>query len=130
MSVCLVEQDDQSRKRVLWWNGLALHDPHPALAVRRGEPPRGVYVSSQAKGSPANVGLASNLITAVNGVETPNLAAFKKAIAGIETGKLVRVKLRALDGNEARHGFFHDVSYWPAQEFVRSGSEWTRNAVE
>ena len=130
VSVCAKPTGDQSRQRVFWWNGLALHDPHRALSVRRGEPARGVYVSSQSKGSPAKVGLASNLITEVNGNETPDLEAFKQAIVGIKAGDLVRVKVRTLSGNEARHGFYHDVSYWPAQEFVRRGAEWSREAVQ
>ena len=53
--------------------------------------------------------LASNLITEV-GNETPDLEAFKQAIVGIKAGNLVRVKVRTLSGNEARHGFYHDVS--------------------
>ena len=129
-SVCAEPTGDQSRQRVFWWNGLALHDPHRALSVRRGEPARGVYVSSQSKGSPAKVGLASNLITEVNGQETPDLESFKQAIAGIKAGELVRVKVRTLSGNEARHGFYHDVYYWPAEVFVRHGAAWSRKSVQ
>jgi pro-apoptotic serine protease NMA111 len=130
VDVCAAISGDTATRRVVWWNGLALHNPHPSLAARRSEAPRGVYISSQSKGSPAKVGLASNLVVAVNGTKTPNLESFLSTVKNIAAGDLVVLQVRALDGNEARHGFYHDTDYWPGQEFNWTEDGWARRPLE
>lgn len=121
---------DRATRRVYWWNGLALHDVHPAYEARRSEPATGVYVSSQAKGSPSKVGLASNLILSVNGVSTPDLDAFAAAVKNFEPGQLAVLQVRELDGKEGRHGLYHDVDYWPGQRYEWTPQGWERSPLE
>jgi S1-C subfamily serine protease len=126
---CIDPQGDGATRRAVWWNGLALHDPHAAYFVRRSEVATGVYVSSQAQGSPIGVGLASTAIIAVNGTSTPNLDAFLLAVADLKAGELAVLQVRELNGKEGRHGLYNDVDYWPALEFVRTDEGWQRRAL-
>ena len=76
--------------RLVEWAGATLQAPHRAMSAQRGIPPVGVYVAYFAYGSPATrYGLfPGRRIVEVDGVPTPDLDAFLKAVSG-PTGPLV-----------------------------------------
>jgi S1-C subfamily serine protease len=115
-------------ERALIWAGALLQAPHPEVALQRGLSPSGVYVSYYFFGSPANrdnLG-ATRRIESVNGVATPDLDAFLRAVSGIDDRGAARLRTRTLDGKTEVITLRLDLEYWPTVELVRGPRGWER----
>jgi pro-apoptotic serine protease NMA111 len=118
--------------RVVLWAGATLQAPHRAMSEQRAIPPEGVYVSYFAYGSPATrYGLyPGRRIVEVDGVPTPNLDEFLKAVTG--RADRTSVRLRTITWNNAPEVITLklDKHYWPAYELRRAAGAWERRALE
>ncbi len=127
-----VALDGRGLDRVLVWAGALLHPPHRAMAAQRGIDPTGVYVAFFSYGSPATrYGLyAGRRIVEVNGVPTPDLDAFLRAVSGLDDRAAVRLKtINWNDGVEVIT-LKLDNRYWPAYELRRNGHGWSRTVID
>ncbi|MET0987941.1 MAG: trypsin-like peptidase domain-containing protein [Steroidobacteraceae bacterium] len=118
--------------RILVWAGAVLQAPHRAFAAQRGVAPEGVFVAFFAYGSPATRYQlwAGRRIVEVDGVPTPDLDAFLKAVSGREDRASLR--LRTLAWNDAVEVITLklDQRYWPTYELRRTEQGWTRIPVD
>jgi S1-C subfamily serine protease len=118
--------------RIVVWAGAVLQAPHRAFAAQRGVVPEGVFVAYFAYGSPAaRYQLwAGRRIVEVDGVPTPDLDAFLKAVSGREDRTSLR--LRTLAWNDAVEVITLklDQHYWPAYELRRTEQGWRRIPID
>jgi pro-apoptotic serine protease NMA111 len=117
--------------RVLLWAGATLQAPHRAISAQRGIAPEGVYVATFAFGSPAtHYGLApGRRIVEIDGVATPDLDAFVKAVAGRADRSSVRIKTVNWNGASEVITLKLDQHYWPTYELRRTATGWERHAI-
>ena len=118
-------------ERAMLWAGAILQDPLREVATQRGIEPVGVYNARYWYGSPADrYGLvATRRILEVNGAPTPDLDAFKAAVAGVPDRGSVRLRTIDLDGAEEVITLRLDLEYWPTSELLRDGDGWTRTVL-
>jgi S1-C subfamily serine protease len=118
--------------RIVQWAGATLQTPHRAMSEQRGIDPTGVYVGYFAYGSPATrYGLyPGRRILEVDGVPTPDLDAFLKAVTGRADRSSLR--LETVTWNNAREVITLklDKHYWPAYELRHTPAGWQRTALE
>jgi len=119
-------------ERLVEWAGATLQAPHRAMSAQRGIPPRGVYVAYFAYGSPATrYGLfPGRRILEVDGVPTPNLDTFIKAVTGRPDRSSVRLKTITWNNAPEVITLKLDKHYWPAYELTRESAGWVRTALE
>jgi len=119
-------------ERLVEWAGATLQAPHRAMSAQRGIPPRGVYVAYFAYGSPATrYGLfPGRRILEVDGVPTPNLDTFIKAVTGRPDRSSVRLKTITWNNAPEVITLKLDKHYWPAYELTRESVGWVRTALE
>ena len=117
--------------RVLLWAGATLQAPHRAISAQRGIAPVGVYVATFAFGSPATrYGLApGRRIVEIDGVATPDLDAFVKAVAGRADRSSVRIKTVNWNGAAEVITLKLDQHYWPTYELRRTTAGWERHPI-
>lgn len=132
ITVETVELPSTDIDRIVLWAGATLQAPHRAMSAQRGIPPVGVYVGYFSYGSPATrYGLyPGRRIVEVDGVPTPDLDSFLRAVTGRQDRASVR--LRTITWNNAPEVITLklDKHYWPAYELVRSETGWARKALE
>jgi len=119
--------------RLVEWGGATLQAPHRAMSVQRGIEPVGVYVAYFAYGSPATrYGLyPGRRIMEVDGVPTPDLDTFIKAVTGRPDRSSVRLKTITWNNAPEVITLKLDKHYWPAYELTRSAEgQWARHALE
>ena len=118
--------------RLVEWAGATLQAPHRAMSAQRGIPPVGVYVAYFAYGSPAtHYGLfPGRRIVEVDGVPTPDLDTFLKAVTGRPDRSSVRLKTITWNNAAEVITLKLDKHYWPAYELTRTGGGWVRRALE
>jgi S1-C subfamily serine protease len=119
--------------RVVIWAGATLQAPHRAMAVQRGIPPDGVFVSFFFYGSPAtHYGLyAGRRITQVDGQPTPDLDAFIKAVSGRPDRASLRLQTLSWNGQTDVITLKLDKHFWPAYELRRhKDGIWSRTALD
>ncbi|HEY1900405.1 MAG TPA: PDZ domain-containing protein [Steroidobacteraceae bacterium] len=118
--------------RVVQWAGATLQAPQRAIAAQRGIAPSGVYVAFFTYGSPsARYGLyPGRRIVEVDGVPTPDLDAFLKAVSGRPDRASLRLK--TLNWNDAAEVITLklDKHYFPAYEVRRTAGGWERRLLE
>ena len=117
--------------RVVQWAGATLQEPHRAISAQRGTAPVGVYVAYFAFGSPAaRYGLyPGRRIEEVDGVPTPDLDSFLKAVGGRPDRASIRLKTLTWSNAPEVITLKLDKRYFPAYEERRSGSEWERRLL-
>ncbi|MGC1457524.1 MAG: trypsin-like peptidase domain-containing protein [Steroidobacteraceae bacterium] len=124
--------DGQDINRVVQWAGATLQAPQRAIAAQRGIAPDGVYVAFFTYGSPAaRYGLyPGRRIVEVDGVPTPDLDAFLKAVSGRPDRASLRLK--TLNWNDAADVITLklDKHYFPAYEVRRTPAGWERQLLE
>ncbi len=124
--------DGQDIDRVLQWAGATLQAPQRAIAAQRGITPYGVYVAFFTYGSPAaRFGLyPGRRIVEVDGVPTPDLDAFIKAVGGLPDRASLRLK--TLNWNDAPEVITLklDKHYFPAYQVRRTPTGWERQLLE
>lgn len=118
--------------RIVEWAGATLQAPHRAMSVQRGIAPVGVYVAYFSYGSPATrYGLyPGRRIMEVDGVPTPDLDAFLKAVSGRSDRASVRLKTITWNNAPEVITLKLDRHYWPAYELRHEGGGWVRHALE
>ena len=114
--------------RILVWAGAVLQAPHRAFAAQRSVPPEGVFVAYFAYGSPATRYQlwAGRRIVEVDGVPTPDLDAFIKAVSGREDRASLRLRTLSWNGAVEVITLKLDQRYWPTYELRRTDQGWTR----
>ncbi len=115
--------------RVLLWAGATLQAPYRALAIQRGIPREGVFVSFFAFGSPAShYGLyPGRRITEVDDRPVANLDAFIRAVVGRKDRSSVRLKTVSWNGEVDVITLRLDEHFWPAYEIERrADGSWRR----
>jgi len=120
-------------ERLVEWGGATLQAPHRAMSVQRGIEPRGVYVAYFAYGSPATryALYPGRRIMEVDGVATPDLDTFLKAVTGRPDRSSVRLKTITWNNAPEVITLKLDKHYWPAYELTRSANgSWARRALE
>ena len=120
-------------ERLVEWGGATLQAPHRAMSVQRGIEPRGVYVAYFAYGSPATryALYPGRRIMEVDGVATPDLDTFLKAVTGRPDRSSVRLKTITWNNAPEVITLNLDKQYWPAYELTRSANgSWARRALE
>jgi S1-C subfamily serine protease len=122
----------QDIDRVVQWAGATLQAPQRPIAAQRGIAPDGVYVAFFTYGSPsARYGLyPGRRIVEVDGVPTPDLDAFLKAVSGRPDQASIRLK--TLNWNDAAEVITLklDKHYFPAYEVRRTPGGWERQMLE
>jgi S1-C subfamily serine protease len=122
----------QDINRVVQWAGATLQAPQRPIAAQRGIAPDGVYVAFFTYGSPAaRYGLyPGRRIVEVDGVPTPDLDAFLKAVSGRPDRASLRLK--TLNWNDAAEVITLklDKHYFPAYEVRRTPAGWDRQLLE
>ncbi len=104
--------------RFVYWAGAILQTPHRALAAQRNTPVEGVFVAYFAYGSPASRYQlwAGRRIVEVDGVPTPDLDGFTRAITNRPDRSSVRLRTITLNGASEVITLKLDDRYWPAYE--------------
>jgi S1-C subfamily serine protease len=102
------------------------------MSAQRGVPPEGVYVAYFSYGSPATrYGLyPGRRIVEVDGVATPDLDAFLKAVTGRQDRSSLRLKTITWNNAPEVITMKLDKHYWPAYELRRTDAGWQRTALE
>ncbi|KIW75565.1 hypothetical protein Z517_10307 [Fonsecaea pedrosoi CBS 271.37] len=119
--------------RALVFCGAVLQRPHHAVRQQVTKLHSQVYVSARRAGSPAQqYGLSSTtFITEVNGVKTPNLAAFVRETAKIQDNTSFRLRVVTLKGVPQVVTMKKNSHYFPMVEYVRgSNGGWTVHRIE
>jgi len=122
----------QDVDRFLIWAGATLQLPYRAIVAQRGIEPEGVMVSYFYYGSPASRVplLPLRRIVEVNGVPTPDLDAFIKAVGNRSDRSSVRLK--TINWNQAVEvqTLKLDKHYWPTYELKLTKDGWQRTALD
>ncbi|MGH8266256.1 MAG: hypothetical protein ACRETH_04230, partial [Steroidobacteraceae bacterium] len=119
-------------ERLVQWAGATLQAPHRAMSAQRGIPPVGVYVAYFAYGSPATryALYPGRRIVEVDGVPTPDLDTFLKAVTGRPDRASVRLKTITWNNAPEVITLKLDQHYWPAYELTHTSGGWVRHALE
>ena len=131
IDVPTVALNGQDVDRFVVWAGATLQAPYRAIVAQRGIEPQGVMVSYFYYGSPASRTPLMPLrrIVEVDGVPTPDLDAFVRAVANRPDRSSVRLK--TINWNEAVEVLTLklDKHYWPTYELTRTAAGWRRDAL-
>jgi S1-C subfamily serine protease len=128
LTLATVPVDGVGTSEALLFAGALLQAPPIELASQWGIPREGVYVAGSFRGSPAERHrLTPTLrILAVGAVATPNLEAFRSAVAGREDGDTLRLRVVDLEGRTQLLAVEFDRHDWPNVLLKRTDSGWQR----
>jgi S1-C subfamily serine protease len=126
--VATLPSDGDGTREALLWGGALLQTPPPELASQWGVPPVGVYVAGSFRGTPAERDrLRPTLrILAAGGRPTPDLTAFREAVAGVGDGEAVRLRVADLEGKIEVLSLELDLHDWPSVLLRREEAGWRR----
>ncbi|KAI9105394.1 trypsin-like cysteine/serine peptidase domain-containing protein [Phlyctochytrium arcticum] len=135
LRVPTTEFDNEGIKRVVFWAGACLHEPHRAVLQQSKNLPSQIYVSGRAKGSPSYMyGIVpTQWITAVNGHPVTTLDDFVEAVRGLPDNEYVRIKTISFDLVPCVLSIKLGLHYWPTCEMIRdpdSDCGWRRVAIQ
>jgi S1-C subfamily serine protease len=120
--------DADGTHEALLWAGALLQAPPIELASQWGAPRTGVYVAGSFRGTPAERhGLRPTLrILAAGERPTPDLAAFRSAVAALRDGDTVRLRSVDLEGRVELLAIEVDLHDWPSVLLSRKDGGWER----
>jgi S1-C subfamily serine protease len=120
--------DADGTHEALLWAGALLQAPPIELATQWGAPRTGVYVAGSFRGTPAERhGLRPTLrILAAGERPTPDLAAFRSAVAALRDGDTVRLRSVDLEGRVELLAIEVDLHDWPSVLLSRKDGGWER----
>jgi S1-C subfamily serine protease len=126
-----VPADGEGTREALLWAGALLQAPPLELATQWGASRRGVYVAGSFRGTPAERHeLRPTLrILAAGDASTPDLGAFRAAVAALRDGEIVRLRTVDLEGRVVPLAIELDLHDWPSVHLVRTPSGWERRAA-
>ncbi|CAM0138046.1 hypothetical protein VKS41_001267 [Umbelopsis sp. WA50703] len=129
-----IGEDGGATKRVVFWAGSALHEPHKAVLQQSKSLPSKIYVSARAKGSPAyQYGLVpTTWITHVNSKPTPDLDAFLEAVRQVEDNTYVRIRTVSFDNVPIVVSVKTNNHYFPTSDLRRDETSlcgWARREI-
>ncbi|KAI9847622.1 MAG: hypothetical protein M1837_002196 [Sclerophora amabilis] len=135
MKVPTAPTDDLETDRAVIFCGAIIHAPHHAVRQQISKLHSKVYVSARTRGSPAyQYGLFStNFITAVNGVDTPDLISFLEQVNKIPDNTYFRLKVVTFSNVPWVVTMKKNDHYFPTMEFIKDPSEpcgWKRQTYE
>jgi hypothetical protein len=118
--------------RLLQWAGATLHEPHRAMSAQRGIEPSGVFIAFFMYGSPASRYQlwAGRRITEIDGIPTPDLDTFIRAVSGRPDRASLRLKSVNWNGAVDVLTLKLDKHYWPAYELRRTPDGWQRVMID
>ena len=128
LTLATVPVDGVGTSEALLFAGALLQAPPIELASQWGLAREGVYVAGSFRGSPAERHrLTPTLrILAAGAVPTPSLAAFRSAVAGLEDGDSLRLRVVDLEGRTELLAVELDRNDWPTVSLRRTDSGWER----
>jgi S1-C subfamily serine protease len=131
LPLATVPVDAVGTREALLWAGALLQAPPVELATQWGAPRTGVYVAGSFRGTPAERhGLRPTLrIVAAGGQPTPDLAAFRAAVAALGDGDTVRLRTVDLEGRVEQLAVEVDLHDWPSVLLSRGDEGWQRSAA-
>ena len=120
--------------RMVAWAGLQLHEPHYEVALQKGIPAEGVYISWMWYGTPAAAARGNAVrpvrrIVEVDGQPTPDLDAFLSVVEGMSDRQSVRVRLMDMDNQEQVVVIRLDLRSWPTQVYELTDDGWSRTTL-
>lgn len=127
-----VEVDGFERKnaapdRMVDWAGMALHEPHPEVALWAGRELEGLYVSRYWYGGPNHVAnmRAALIVTEVNEQPVPTVDALLEVVADIGDRETVTLRsVRLNDHQEQSWTLRMDLTHFPTRDLVLDGDRW------
>ncbi|MDE2235657.1 MAG: PDZ domain-containing protein [Gammaproteobacteria bacterium] len=130
VSVPTVALSGKGTQRILLWAGALLQTPQHS-ALQSGVPAGNPLVDFYNYGSPASrYGLTpGQSILAVNGVPTPDMDSFIRAVQDKRNGETVRLTVRTWDGMRQIITLKLDLRYWPTYEVVHTEQGWQRKIL-
>jgi S1-C subfamily serine protease len=120
--------DAEGTREALLWAGALLQAPPLELGTQWGATRTGVYVAGSFRGTPAERhGLRPTLrILAAGEQPTPDLAAFRSAVAALGDGDTVRLRTVDLEGRVELLAIETDLHDWPSVLLKRGDEGWER----
>jgi S1-C subfamily serine protease len=124
--------DGDGADEALLWAGALLQEPPLTLASQWGASREGVYVGTAFRGTPAERhGLRpTRRVLAVEGKPTPDLAAFRAAVASIGDRESLRLRIADLEGKVEVLSLELDLHDWPTTLLQREERGWLRTELE
>jgi hypothetical protein len=124
--------DGDGADEALLWAGALLQEPPLTLASQWGARRQGAYVGTAFRGTPAERhGLRPTLrVLAVQGTPTPDLAAFRAAVAGIGDRESLRLRVADLEGKIEVLSLELDLHHWPTTLLQREELGWVRTELD
>ncbi|KAJ5344466.1 hypothetical protein N7452_002470 [Penicillium brevicompactum] len=119
-----VPTQDIETDRALVFCGAVLQKPHHAVRQQISKIHSEVYVSSRSRGSPAyhyHLG-PTNFLTAVNGVPTPDLDSFIRAVVPIPDNEYFRIRAVTFDNVPWVATMKKNDHYFPMSEYIKDSS--------
>ena len=121
LKVPTVPTENLETSRAVVFCGAVLQRPHHAVRQQISKLHSEIYVSARSRGSPSyQYGLApTNFITAVNGVNTPDLDAFVREVSKIEDNVYFRLRAVTFDNVPWVVTMKKNDHYFPMSEYVK-----------
>ncbi|KAJ2307136.1 hypothetical protein IWW55_001122 [Coemansia sp. RSA 2706] len=115
---------DRGVDKLVFWCGATFQAPYMALRLQSSKAPSGVHCTFVAAGSPAEqYELASSYwVTQVNGVKTPDLESFERAISECPDSTYARVKVISYDLEPQVLTIKTCYHYWPTSTLTKDPS--------
>jgi S1-C subfamily serine protease len=123
--------DGDGADEALLWAGALLQEPPLTLASQWGAPRQGVYVGTAFRGTPAERHRLrpTRRVLAVEGNPTPDLEAFRAAVAPIGDRESLRLRVADLEGKIEVLSLELDLHSWPTTRLQRVGEGWERTEL-
>ena len=123
-----VPVDAEGTREALLWAGALLQQPPLELASQWGAPRTGVYVAGSFRGTPAERHQLRPTLRILSAGEqpTPDLAAFRAAVAQRSDGDTVRLRTVDLEGRIELIAVELDLHDWPSVLLRRMETGWER----